>query len=144
MGHDQSRCTIFSCEPVENAVRYQLLFGSTSDRVMDYNVTSETPTPPNQTLSTCPRKTPGGLSSLRSIRFINLCRSEIDQTAENRPPVANAGPQVVYAGLDGRATLTLDGSKSSDRTETRWSLLGLGHRRKCYISLESARLLTYP
>jgi hypothetical protein len=34
---------------------------------------------------------------------------------DNRPPVADAGPdQIVYAGLDGMAKVTLDGSRSTD------------------------------
>ena len=34
---------------------------------------------------------------------------------ENKPPVADAGPdQVLYAGLDGKATVTLNGANSAD------------------------------
>ena len=36
----------FSCEESENAAGYQLLFGSDPDRIMDYLVISDTPTPP--------------------------------------------------------------------------------------------------
>jgi len=36
----------FSCKESENAVGYQLLFGSDPDRVMDYLVASDTPNPP--------------------------------------------------------------------------------------------------
>src|SRR5262249_27229102 len=38
----------FGCEPVENAVRYQLLLGADPDRVMDYAVLLDTPNPPTQ------------------------------------------------------------------------------------------------
>src|SRR5207244_13606235 len=44
----------FSCGLVENAVGYQLLFGSDPNRVMDYTIVSDTTNPPAQTISTLP------------------------------------------------------------------------------------------
>jgi hypothetical protein len=106
----------FSCEPVENAAGYQLLFGSDPDRVMDYSVVSDTPTPPTQTIATLPYG-----STWWTIRAHDQFGSTIYadpkliKLPDNRPPVADAGPdQVVYAGLDGMAKVTLDGSRSTD------------------------------
>ncbi|HUW20926.1 MAG TPA: right-handed parallel beta-helix repeat-containing protein [Sedimentisphaerales bacterium] len=43
-----------TCQESENAVGYQLLMGPDPYRVMDYNVVSDTPTPPNQVITTLP------------------------------------------------------------------------------------------
>jgi hypothetical protein len=45
---------ILTCEESENAVNYQLLFGLDPDRVMDYNIISDTPAPPNDIITTLP------------------------------------------------------------------------------------------
>jgi len=45
---------ILSCEESENAIGYELLFGSDPYRVMDYNIISDTPSPPNNLLTTLP------------------------------------------------------------------------------------------
>jgi len=45
---------ILSCEESENAVGYQLLFGLDPYRVMDYNIISDTPAPPNDVFTTLP------------------------------------------------------------------------------------------
>ncbi|MFC1765975.1 hypothetical protein ACFL6U_28345, partial [Planctomycetota bacterium] len=45
---------ILACEESENAVGYQLLFGSDPYRVMDYSIVSDTPAPPNEVISTLP------------------------------------------------------------------------------------------
>ena len=45
---------VFSCEISENAVGYQLLFGSDPYRVMDYIVISDTPNPPVETITEFP------------------------------------------------------------------------------------------
>ncbi len=45
---------VLSCEVSENAVGYQLLFGSDPYRVMDYIVVSDTPLPPNEVTTTFP------------------------------------------------------------------------------------------
>ena len=45
---------ILSCEESENAVGYQLLFGPNPYRVMDYNIISDTPAPPNDVITTLP------------------------------------------------------------------------------------------
>jgi hypothetical protein len=42
---------VFSCEVSENAVGYQLLFGSDPHRVMDYHVISDTPEPPTEVVT---------------------------------------------------------------------------------------------
>ncbi len=43
-----------TCKPSENAVRYQLLLGPDPYRVMDYNVVSETPGPPESVITKLP------------------------------------------------------------------------------------------
>jgi hypothetical protein len=45
---------VFTCEESENAVGYQLLFGSNPYRVIDYLVVSDNPTPPAGTISEFP------------------------------------------------------------------------------------------
>jgi len=45
---------VLTCEESENAVGYQLLFGSNPYRVMDYNIISDTPDPPNEVIITLP------------------------------------------------------------------------------------------
>ena len=45
---------LFSCQESENAVGYQLLFGSDPYRVMEYFTISDTPTPPVEVITTFP------------------------------------------------------------------------------------------
>jgi hypothetical protein len=45
---------LLTCKESENAVGYQLLFGSDPYRVMDYNIISDTPNPPNEVITTLP------------------------------------------------------------------------------------------
>jgi hypothetical protein len=45
---------VLSCEVSENAIGYQLLFGSEPYRVMDYMIISDTPEPPNEVITTFP------------------------------------------------------------------------------------------
>jgi hypothetical protein len=106
----------FGCEPVENAAGYQLLLGSTPDRVMDYNIISDTPNPPNQNVSTLPQQynwwTVRAYDQFGSTIYAD---PRLIKLPENRPPVADAGSDlVVYAGLDGKTTVALSGSKSTD------------------------------
>lgn len=105
-----------SCEPVENAVGYQLLLGATPYRVMDYDIISDTPNPPTQTISTLPQE--GAWWTVRAYdQFGSTIYADprLIKLPENRPPAGDAGPDLVlYAGLDGKATVALDGSKSTD------------------------------
>jgi hypothetical protein len=107
---------VFSCETVENATGYQLLFGSDPERVMDYQIISDTPNPPNQIIAQLPFAQTWwtiraydrfGSTIYADPRLINL--------PENKPPVADAGEdRTIYTQLDGKATITLDGSNSYD------------------------------
>ena len=45
---------VFTCEESENAVGYELLFGTDPDRIMDYEIISDTPAPPNDVITTIP------------------------------------------------------------------------------------------
>jgi len=45
---------VLTCEESENAVGYQLLFGPDPYRVMDYNIISDTPVPPNEVITILP------------------------------------------------------------------------------------------
>ncbi|HXJ61009.1 MAG TPA: PKD domain-containing protein [Verrucomicrobiae bacterium] len=107
---------VFGCEPVENAVRYQLLVGAAPDRVMDYAVLLDTPNPPAQTLATLPHQnawwTVKAIDQFGSSIYADPRRIKLP---ENRPPIANPGSnQVVYAGLDGQAKVTLNALRSTD------------------------------
>ncbi|MHC4624226.1 MAG: right-handed parallel beta-helix repeat-containing protein [Planctomycetota bacterium] len=44
----------FTCLPSQNAVGYQLLIGSAPHSVADYNIISDTPTPPNEVITPLP------------------------------------------------------------------------------------------
>ena len=45
---------VLTCQASENAVGYQLLFGTDPYRVMDYDIISDTPDPPNEVITTLP------------------------------------------------------------------------------------------
>lgn len=45
---------VLTCEDSENTVGYQLLFGSDPYRVMDYDIISDTPAPPNDAITALP------------------------------------------------------------------------------------------
>jgi hypothetical protein len=110
-----SQGAVLGCQPVENAVGYQLLLGLTPDRVMDYTILSDTTNAPQQTLTTLPQNntwwTVRAYDQFGSTIYADPRLLELPATT---PPVANAGPnQVLFAGPDGNATVTLDGSKST-------------------------------
>jgi len=112
----QAGGAVFSCGPVENAWGYQLLFGADPYRVMDFSVISDTPNPPSQLITTLPLE-----RTWWTVRAYDQFGSTIyaDPRLINRPgnrsPVADAGAdQVLYAGLNGKATVVLDGSASTD------------------------------
>lgn len=54
---DASGQAMLTCEFSRNAVTYQLLFGGDPDRVMDYEVISETPGPPDAVVTELPFET---------------------------------------------------------------------------------------
>jgi len=104
------------CEPVENAVRYQVLVGADPDRVMDYAVLLDTSAPPAHLLVTVPHQkawwTIKAFDEFGSTIFADPRRIQLP---ENGPPTANPGPhRVVVAGPDGLARVTLDGVQSTD------------------------------
>jgi azurin len=45
---------VLTCQESENAIGYQLLFGADPHRVMDYEIVSDTPTPPSEVITTLP------------------------------------------------------------------------------------------
>ncbi len=45
---------VLTCQASENAVGYQLLFGTDPYRVMDYDIVSDTPKPPNKVITSLP------------------------------------------------------------------------------------------
>jgi hypothetical protein len=105
-----------NCAPVENAVGYQLLFGADPDRVMDYTMVSDTTNPPNRLVTGLPYE-----HTWWTVRAYDQFGSTIHadplliQRPANHAPVVNAGvDQVIYAGLEGTALVTLTGGQSSD------------------------------
>ncbi|MCP4262902.1 MAG: hypothetical protein GY774_36135 [Planctomycetes bacterium] len=52
--NDEPTSALFTCKESENAVGYQLLLGSEPYRVMDFNIVSDTPSPPSEIISTFP------------------------------------------------------------------------------------------
>src|SRR5262249_30268949 len=107
---------VFTCAPVQNATGYQLLFGSDPDRVMDFMVVSDTATPPSQTITALPSEhTWWTVRAYDQFGSTIYADPQLINLPPNRPPVADAGlDQVVYAGLDGTATVSVSGSNSSD------------------------------
>jgi hypothetical protein len=83
---------------------------------MDYDVLSDTANPPAQTLATLPHQkawwTVKAIDQFGSSIYADPRRIKLP---ENRPPIANPGPdQVVYAGLDGQARVILNAARSTD------------------------------
>jgi hypothetical protein len=108
--------TVFGCQAVQNAVRYQLLFGTNRDRVMDFSVVSTTTNPPSQFISTLPvDETWWTVKAYDQFGSRIYADPLLVQRAPNQPPVADACSNLVfYAGLDGMAAVTLSGTNSSD------------------------------
>lgn len=108
--------TTFGCEPVENAVRYQFLVGTDRDRVMDFTVLMDSVTSPAHRLTTLPH--PKAWWTVRAMDpYGSSIYAEPRQIAlpQNRPPIADPGPsQVVFAGSNGLARVTLDAARSTD------------------------------
>jgi K319-like protein len=107
---------LFSCQPVENAVRYQLLFGNDPSRVMDFTIMSDATNPPSQLVTSLP-----AASTWWTVKAYDQFGSTIYadprliKRPQNQPPVPQAGlDQVLYAGLAGTAAVTLNGANSSD------------------------------
>jgi hypothetical protein len=106
----------FGCEPVENAVRYQLLFGSDPNRVMDYTLVSESTNPPSQIVARLPLD-----NTWWTIKAYDQYGSTMHsdpwliKRPPNHSPLADAGSdQVVYTSPNGLATVTLQATNSSD------------------------------
>jgi hypothetical protein len=106
----------FGCEAVQNAVRYQLLFGFDPDRVMDYSIVSDTTNPPSQIISQLPHEeTWWTVKAYDQLGSTIHADPRLVKLPANRPPIADGGTdQVVYAGLDGAAAVILDGAASYD------------------------------
>jgi hypothetical protein len=106
----------FSCGTVTNATHYQLLFGSNPDRIMDYTVISDTTNPPAQTVSTLPfDQTWWTVKAYDQFGSTIYADPRQIKRQQNTAPLANAGQdQVVRAGQDGAATISLNSSNSSD------------------------------
>jgi hypothetical protein len=105
---------LLTCQESENAVRYQLLFGSGPHRVMDYDIISDTPVPPNEIVTELPFE-----ETWWTVRVYDQYGSTIYADPRsirmNTQPVADAGPdQTVYVGIDGIGQVELDGAGSID------------------------------
>ncbi len=79
---------VLSCEESENAVGYQLLFGSDSYRVMDYGIVCDTPSPPTEVITTFPFEQTWWTVKVRDRYGSTIYADPIRINAENvTPPV---------------------------------------------------------
>ena len=107
---------VLTCQESENAVGYQLLFGADPDRVMDYDITSDTPNPPTEIITELPYE-----ETWWTVRAYDQYGSTIYADPGlitlplNTIPDANAGENIIaYAASNGFAKITLDASASCD------------------------------
>ena len=136
-----------SCHPVENAVRYQLLFGSNPDRVMDFSVVTETPAPPNHLITALPDdRLWWTIKAYDQFGSTIYSDPRLILRRPNQSPVADAGSdQVLYAGLEGTAMAVLNGASSTDpdgdALEYTWAWASNSH---AYLSNAPGLTLTLP
>ena len=91
--------------------------GSAPDRIMDYTIISDTTNAPQQTISSLAQaQTWWTVRAYDQYGSTIYADPRLIRLPENGPPVADTGPHQVplYAGLDGKATVTLSGSRSTD------------------------------
>ena len=81
---------ILTCEESENAVSYELLFGSDPYRVMDYDIISDTPTPPNHTITAIPSDKTWWTVRVRDQYGSTIYADPISMVAHNPNPANSA------------------------------------------------------
>lgn len=106
----------FGCAVCENAVGYHLLFGSDPYRVMDYNIITDTPTPPNTLITDLPfRATYWTVRAYDQFGSTMYADPRLILLPENTRPMANAGSdRICYISTDENARIVLDASASRD------------------------------
>jgi len=90
---------ILTCEERENAVGYELLFGSDPYRVMDYEVISDTPTPPNHILTIIPSDKTWWTVRIRDQYGSTIYADPISMVAHNPNPANSAVHPDTWATL---------------------------------------------
>jgi len=90
---------ILSCEESENAVGYELLFGSDPYRVMDYEVISDTTTPPNHILTIIPSDKTWWTVRVRDQHGSTIYADPISMVAHNPNPANSAVHPDTWATL---------------------------------------------
>ncbi|MFC1636916.1 hypothetical protein ACFL5Z_19000, partial [Planctomycetota bacterium] len=81
---------VLTCEESENAVGYELLFGSDPYRVMDYNIISDTPVPPNNVINAIPSDKTWWTVRVRDQYGSTIYADPISMVAHNPNPANGA------------------------------------------------------
>jgi len=84
---DEPTGALLTCKESENAVGYQLLFGPDPYRVMDYDVISDTPTPPTDIITTFPFEETWWTVKVRDQYGSTIYADPIRVNLENLPPL---------------------------------------------------------
>ena len=105
---------VLSCEVSENAVGYQLLFGSEPYKVMDYTIASDTPEPPSELITELPF-----VKTYGTVRVYD----EFGSTIYADPLCIYAGDQNTPAGDESVPDVAFIYSHKSDEAQSFQSLL---------------------
>jgi hypothetical protein len=93
---------VLTCDECENAVGYQLLVGSDPHRVMDFNVVSDTPTPPTEVLRDFPSEETWWTVRVRDQYGSTIYADPIRLDLTNLPPMpvenARTGKRYGFVG----------------------------------------------
>ncbi|MFC1636025.1 hypothetical protein ACFL5Z_14385 [Planctomycetota bacterium] len=90
---------VLTCEESENAVGYELLFGTDPYHVMDYDIISDTPTPPNHTITAIPSDKTWWTVRVRDRYGSTIYADPISMVAHNPNPADAAIHPDTWANL---------------------------------------------
>ncbi|MFC1636435.1 hypothetical protein ACFL5Z_16520, partial [Planctomycetota bacterium] len=97
---EDSNGFVLTCEESENAVGYELLFGTDPYRIMDYDVISDTPAPPNDVITTIPSDRTWWTVRVRDQYGSTIYADPISMVAYNPNPADSAVLIDTWANLN--------------------------------------------